>query len=92
MNVDACERKESGYWQLGPAPCGHFLRQPRWELNRNGKVVVFGRDAALTCIGYSAVKQLLSFAVPVSLGDSDTKVRVVIHSLIYDLLILMNDR
>jgi hypothetical protein len=84
------KKVDTGNWGLHPIVTS-FVNL-RWELNRNGKVVVFGRDAALTCIGYSAVKQLLSFAVPMSLGDSDTKVRVVIHSLIYDLLILMNDR
>ena len=52
----------------------------RWELNRNGRVVVFGRDAPLTCTGYSAVRQVLNFVVPVVLGGFDTKVRVVIHA------------
>ena len=84
------KKVDTGNW--GAHPIVTSFVNLRWELNRSGKVIVFGRDAPLTCTGFSAVKQLLSFALPLSLGDSDTKVRVVIHSLIYDLLILMTDR
>ncbi len=54
----------------------------RWELNRNGKIVVFAKDAPIACTEFSAVKQVANFVVPV-LGDNDAKVRrAMIHVVI----------
>ena len=92
--IHACQmpgkgKPAEGNWSLYPLVTS-FVNL-RWELNRNGRIVVFGRDAPLTCTGYSAVKQVTNFVVPVQMGEADTKVRVVIHAHIYDLLILMNE-
>ena len=72
---------DTGNWSLYPQ-INSFIAM-RWELNRNGRIVVFAKDAPITCTGFSAVKQVASFVVPV-MGDDDAKVRrAVIHVVIY---------